>query len=376
MDPKRNGWHETSAGLYYAQNSRVEFYDDWDHWRNGFCRLLEISQQTAKQIIEECVDSDSKDPFQGLSVGDKIERIKRVFRNNFKHGKQRSVDLSICGMTFDGRPPDTLFAHSISGNQTRMIVGNSDLQYAWQVDAATNKLVLAASINYDELYFQDPQQAHLGMRNYIADQDWRLEKARRQLRIVLSNGEPNQPAKTALDVGSAVGYFRKACAEADIVHYGLEQSSDAIKICADKFGFTSLFGEIADLAAIAPQLLGSMDIITMWDVLEHLDDGLTTINILKQFLSPTGVLVIRTPNLVSLEYDILGDYYYSFKLDHIKYYSPSSLNALARLCGLRRLYLETTSHMFKGLLGIDHMHQSMLNNKGADIIAIYSRSKP
>ncbi len=374
MDSKQGGWHETSAGTYYVHAGAVQFYDDWDHWRNGFCRLLEISEPDAKRLIQEIVTTDSQDSFKNSSTADKIDRTKQAFRNNrSKDSGKRSVDFSKCGMAFDGSPPDMVFAGSISGNQERIIVGNSDLQYAWQVDAATNRLVRADSVNYDELYFQDPQQPHLGMRNYITDQDWRLEKARRQLRIVLANCSPGDDKNTALDVGSAVGYFRKALAESAFTHYGLEQSSDAIKICESKFGFETIFGEIADLPAIAPQLLGKIDLITLWDVIEHLDDGLITVNILKQFLSATGVLVIRTPNLVSLEYDILGDYYYSFKLDHIKYYSPRSLDALAKLCGLRRIYVETTSHIFKGLLGIDYMHQCMLDGKGADIIAIYAR---
>ncbi len=374
MDSKQSGWHETSAGIYYVDDGSVQFYDDWDHWRNGFCRLLEISEPDAKRLLQEIVTTDSQHSFQNSSTADKIERTKQVFRNNrSKDGGKRSVDFSKCGMAFDGSPPDMVFAGSISGNQERLIVGNSELQYAWQVDAATNRLVLADSVNYDELYFQDPQQPHLGMRNYITDQEWRLEKARRQLRIVLANCNRENNEKTALDVGSAVGYFRKALSESAFTHYGLEQSSDAIKICESKFGFETIFGEIADLPAIAPQLLGKIDLITLWDVIEHLDDGLITVNILKQFLSDTGVLVIRTPNLVSLEYDILGDYYYSFKLDHIKYYSPRSLDALAQSCGLRRIYAETTSHIFKGLLGIDYMHQCMLDGKGADIIAIYAR---
>ncbi len=369
---KRGTWYETSAGIYYTHGASVAFYDDWDHWRNGFCRLLEIHETTAKTVIESCVDPYSEN-FASFDVAAKIELIKETFRSKYPSDFNKVPNFSASGMAFDGSIADTLFAESISGNETRNIVGNAKLQFAWLVDAITQKQVLAESVEYDELYFQDPPEAHLGMRNYVTDQDWRLEKARRQLRIVLNHSGLKPPVKTAMDVGSAVGYFRAVLNEAKIEHYGLEQSTDAIKICADKFGFNTLLGEIADLPAIAPHLLGKIELITLWDVIEHIDDGLVTINILKQFLTSEGVIVIRTPNLVSLEYEILGDYYYSFKLDHIKYYSPLSLDTLAQRCGLRRVYLETTSHIFKGLLGMDCMHQCTLDNTGADIIAIYSR---
>lgn len=372
MALKRGTWHETSAGIYYTHGSSVIFYDDWDHWRNGFCRLLEIHETTAKNVIESCVDQHGED-FPWLDIDTKVELIKQTFRRKYPTEYNRVPDYSASGMAFDGSVADTLFAESISGNESRNIVGSSQLQFAWLVDAATQKQVLAESVEYDKLYFQDPPESHLGMRNYIADQDWRLEKARRQLRIILTKSGLTSPVKTALDVGSAVGYFRKALDESNIEHYGLEQSTDAVEICAEKFGFSTILGEIEDLPLLAPQLIGRVELITLWDVIEHLDDGLAAINILKQFLTKDGLITIRTPNLVSLEYEILGDYYYSFKLDHIKYYSPLALDTLAERCGLRRVYMETTSHIFKGLLGMDCMHQCMENNSGADIIAIYSR---
>lgn len=372
MSTKRGTWHETSAGIYYTHGASVLFYDDWDHWRKGFCRLLEIHETTARTVIESCIDPDGEN-FSSLNIATKIERIKETFRLKYPSEFNRPSNFSASGMAFDGSVADTVFAESISGNEARNIVGNSKLKFAWLVDAVSQRQILAESVEYDELYFQDPPEKHLGMRNYIADQDWRLEKARRQLGIVLNRSGLKPPVRTAMDVGSAVGYFRMALQEAKIEHYGLEQSTDAAKICADKFGFSTLMGEIADLPAIAPHLLGKIELITLWDVIEHIDDGLVAINILKQFLTPEGVIVMRTPNLVSLEYDILGDYYYSFKLDHIKYYSPLSLDTLAQRCGLRRVYLETTSHIFKGLLGMNCMHQCTLDNTGADIIAIYSR---
>ncbi len=372
MRPKRGVWHETSAGIYYTHAESVVFYDDWDHWHNGFCRLLEIHETTARTVIESCTDAH-EERFRTLETKEKIRSIKDAFRLKFPTEYNKNPNYSLSGMAFDGSMADTLYAESISGNETRNIVGNSKLQFGWLVDASSHKQIFADSVEYDKLYFQDPPESHLGMRNYIADQEWRLEKARRQLRIVLNNSNLRAPVKTALDVGSAVGYFRKALAESGIEHYGLEQSIDAVEICAEKFGFPTMLGEIEDLPAIAPELLGKIELITLWDVIEHIDDGIVAINILKQFLAKDGAIVVRTPNLVSLECEILGDYYYSFKLDHIKYYSPLSLDKLAELCGLRRIYLETTSHLFKGLLGMNCMHDCMLNNTGADIIAIYSR---
>ncbi|HEY9678261.1 MAG TPA: class I SAM-dependent methyltransferase [Drouetiella sp.] len=374
-------WFESSAGLYYVRDDLVVFYDDWDHWANGFCRLLEISDATAKQVVETYAKTIAAPT---ISLSAKIEALRNSLKETLEResfvGQSPQIisyldrqNIEACGMAFDGCSADTIFASSISGNRERLIVGNKVLEYAWQVDAKTFKSVQANSINYDELYFESPPEAHLGMRNYTSDQDWRLEKARRQLRIIKRNCQSSTAFNTALDVGCAAGYFRKALAEQGLTHYGLEQSDDAIRICKEKFGFSTIQGEIIDLPTLSPQLIGKVDLITLWDVIEHLDDGLNALNILKQFLSKDGVIVIRTPNLVSLEYEILGDYYYSFKLDHIKYFSPLSLSKVASLASLRNLYLESTSHIFKGFLGMDAMHQCNVSNTGADIIAIYAR---
>jgi hypothetical protein len=74
-----------------------------------------------------------------------------------------------------------------------------------------------------------------------------------------------------------------------------------------------------------------------------------------------------------MEADLLGDRYYSYKLDHIRYFSPASLTSLMKLCGLEKIYLETTSHLFKGLLAADFLHQLGQQLKGADIVAVYGR---
>jgi 2-polyprenyl-3-methyl-5-hydroxy-6-metoxy-1,4-benzoquinol methylase len=233
------------------------------------------------------------------------------------------------------------------------------------------------------------------MRDYVSQSHWRLEKSRRLLRLIMSTVagsaakkeaqnnpigldpkllgiNPDLEQETLLDIGSGAGYVRKAASELQLKHFGLDSSPSAIEICQSKFGFETMQGNIAQLPKLASQLEKRCDYITLFDVIEHLDDPVAAINNLKPLLASRGCIVIRTPNLVSFEYDALGDYYYSFKLDHIQYFSPNSLDKLMTICGLTQLYLETSSHFFKGLLGMDFIHQCGKGKIGADILAIYS----
>src|SRR5215471_13413928 len=49
------GWYESMLGIMYVVSGTVQFADDWDHWRNAFCRLLEIEESKAKALIENTV---------------------------------------------------------------------------------------------------------------------------------------------------------------------------------------------------------------------------------------------------------------------------------------------------------------------------------
>jgi 2-polyprenyl-3-methyl-5-hydroxy-6-metoxy-1,4-benzoquinol methylase len=381
---KQGEWLETAAGLWYVVNDTVQFSDDFSHWNDGFCRLLEISDSQGRSLIAHIVrtiyDTTGKLPNQllpvecldGLKAG-----IKTFFNiNNVQTAREFAPSW---GTTFQGKPADTIFAASISGNAQRMIIGRRDTDYAWQVDVETEQPVTADSVTYDRSYYDSPKMAHCGMRDYVRDEDWRMEKARRLMRTVLNGaGERGQlwqarPTNVrALDVGSAMGYFRRAMAELGFSHNGIDLSPDAISICKERFGYETWQGSVFDLGEVASHLEQGFDLITLWDTIEHLDNPFSAVRLLKDYLKPDGVLVIRTPSLTAFEGFMLGDMYYSFKLDHIRYFSPRSLTSLMSLVGLRPIYIETTSHLFKGLLGPDFLFQLGARQRGADIVALYS----
>ncbi len=378
-------WLETSAGLLYVAGGHVQFEDDFAHWRDGFCRLLEISDDKARRLIEQAVlagaEMHGKLPHE-TSPADRCPALASAVGSLFELPREPAAAYEMqlsWGTTFDGLPADTIFARSISGNRDRMVVGNRQCQFGWQISRADRKPVDATTVEYDRSYYDAPRQPHCGMRDYIRHDDWRLAKARRLIGTVLKAARESSiewalspgPVRV-LDVGSATGYFRKAMSERGFDHYGIDVSADAIDICREMFGFETWHGPVFEL----PRFIGAEELrfqmITLWDTIEHFNDPLSVVNLLKTYLSHHGVLVIRTPSLTAFEADILGDMYYSYKLDHVRYFSPRSLTAMMEMAGLQEIYLETTSHIFKGLLGADHLYQMGKALRGADIVALYS----
>jgi 2-polyprenyl-3-methyl-5-hydroxy-6-metoxy-1,4-benzoquinol methylase len=375
-------WLETSGGILYVVSERVQFDDDLSHWRLAFQRLLEINENKARSLIETAVDRSIKEFGALPSELPPEARVKPLTLASAQilglSADQHRLpeSLSNSGTTFDGSPADHVFAGTISGNRQRMVIGNRLAEYAWQIETDKCKPVAASSVAYDRSYYESPRHAHCGMRDYIHHDDWRLEKSRRLMRIVTAATKPEFEERQiksirALDVGSATGYYRKAMEELGYVHYGIDLSREAIAVCKETFGYETWHGSVIDLARFVDAGNERFNLITLWDTIEHFDDPGQVIRILKEFLSDEGMLVVRTPSLTALEAEILKDMYYSFKLDHVRYFSPKSLTALMRLNGLQPIYIETTSHLFKGLLGANYLYQVGQELRGADIVAIY-----
>jgi 2-polyprenyl-3-methyl-5-hydroxy-6-metoxy-1,4-benzoquinol methylase len=282
------------------------------------------------------------------------------------------------GKDLFGEKPDTVYAHSISGNPARIVVGNSKNEFAWLIDPKTNTKVTADSIVYDNQYFGSEGTAHYGMKHYSSQIGWRMEKARRFAKTMLENlGEQrskwlDKPGDVnIMDVGSGIGYFRKAFSEWGLNHYGIDLSKDIIEQCKELFGFDTWNVHLDKLDTVTGGT--KFHIITMWDVIEHLEDPIGAVKTLSKHLTPDGVIAMRTPNLLAFEADILGDFYYSFKFDHVKYFSPASLERAIAESGLKPVYVESTSHIFKGALSADFIYKEGEALRGADIFAIYGK---
>ncbi len=86
----------------------------------------------------------------------------------------------------------------------------------------------------------------------------------------------------------------------------------------------------------------SFDLITLWQVLEHLPDPMKTLKTATRFLKKGGILAISTPNIDSLQAEVGKDHW--FHLDpprHLYLYSPRTLG---RMMGVLGLGLEELHH--------------------------------
>jgi SAM-dependent methyltransferase len=97
---------------------------------------------------------------------------------------------------------------------------------------------------------------------------------------------------TLLDIGCSTGLFLKNARESGWKVNGLEYSQDSAKVAREKFGLDVKQGELNSESY--PR--DSFDVVTMWDVIEHVPSPRRTLDLVREILSPNGLVVLKTPN--------------------------------------------------------------------------------
>jgi len=141
-----------------------------------------------------------------------------------------------------------------------------------------------------------------------------------------------------LDMGCSSGAFLEFMRGDSWKLYGIEMSADSAKTAEARSGAQVFTGNI--LAADFPA--GSFDVITCFDVLEHLYEPRRIMARVAEWLKPGGIFYVLVPNVDSAEGRVFGSYWHGLEMPrHLFHYSPESLKYLAGAVGLNAISIET-----------------------------------
>ena len=139
--------------------------------------------------------------------------------------------------------------------------------------------------------------------------------------------------RTLLDVGAYIGVFVEVAGRAGWEAVGVEPSTWAVEIARQR-----------DLSVLAgtqahPDLADrQFDVVTMWDVIEHVADPKRELQLAFERLKPGGVLAVHTMDINSLFARLMGPRWPWLMEMHIHYFSRASLAGLLRACGYEILF--------------------------------------
>jgi SAM-dependent methyltransferase len=149
---------------------------------------------------------------------------------------------------------------------------------------------------------------------------------RHRLRLIRELAPP--PARL-LDAGAGRGRFVVSAIAAGYDAFGIEPSERGFD-AAGAVGAPVIRADFQN-AAIEPS---SVDVATIWHVLEHLDEPATALARARTWLAPRGGLLVGTPNLASLQARLGGERWYHLDIPrHRVHFTTSGLHALLQASG-------------------------------------------
>lgn len=140
-----------------------------------------------------------------------------------------------------------------------------------------------------------------------------------------------QPPGRLLDFGCGWGFFLGAAKELGWEIHGLEPLPGHAIYARAQFG-AEVVTDVLRSNMFAPE---SFDVITAFQVFEHLPDPAGNLEILQRALKPGGVILIEVPNINTWSVRLLGKRHRHFVHDHLNFFSTDTLSALLARHGLK-----------------------------------------
>lgn len=161
-----------------------------------------------------------------------------------------------------------------------------------------------------------------------------------------------------LDIGCATGLFLNTMSDHGWLVTGIEPSKYASEYARKTFNINVKTGVLEDLNIPTDEF----DVVTMWDVLEHVPDPRMTLTEVARVLKPEGLLALSLPNPTCPEAKIFGDSWIGWdRPRHLYLFTPDILQKYLWDAGFGKIILESLG----GRLGLSLMSLEMfLKTKG------------
>lgn len=181
-----------------------------------------------------------------------------------------------------------------------------------------------------------------------------------------------------LDVGCASGLFLLEARQSGWNVTGVEPNEALCQYARENLNGE---GTVQCTTLEMARLVSGFDAITLWDVLEHVPDPLTFLQLCRSLLRSHGYIFLNVPDLDSWQARILGPRWPLLLPEHLNYFSRGSLCLCANRAALRPVQFGRRRAWFSvrylgyrvsqhGILGSNLLRKTALGALGDMIIPV------
>jgi 2-polyprenyl-3-methyl-5-hydroxy-6-metoxy-1,4-benzoquinol methylase len=188
-----------------------------------------------------------------------------------------------------------------------------------------------------EMVSDDPDKGYFS--RYILERQKREKSFSKLYHTRLKLIEANKPGKgNLLDLGCGAGFFIKCAQDRGWSGHGLEMLPEYVQYAQESLGLHQVQqGSLDDSLPFPPE---TFDVVTMWDLIEHLRHPLACLEKINRATKPGGLLVIWTPNVKNSIF--VKEQWLSYGMkQHIYFFSQNSLKQLLQKAGFKIDYIKT-----------------------------------
>lgn len=161
---------------------------------------------------------------------------------------------------------------------------------------------------------------------------------------------------TLLDIGCGVGDFIHTAEEQGWEAIGVEPSDDAKSIAR-----TRIKGNIINSEELEKLADASFDLITMWHVLEHVDELRWQVEQLQRLVKPEGRIVIAVPNYKSYDGQYYKEHWAAYDVPrHLNHFNKQTITKIFKTSGLE---LKKTDKLIWDAYYISYMSELYKHHK-------------
>lgn len=155
-----------------------------------------------------------------------------------------------------------------------------------------------------------------------------------------------------LDIGCAQGFFLFSASQAGYTAKGIEISQDAAEYARMEFGLDVEAKPFEELRFAD----NHFDVVTLWQVLEHVPYPLVILREVHRILKPGGLLVVSTPNIEGIPAKILRKRWWDIKRLHINQFTTKTLTEILQNGGFKNI----SSVSYRGFVSLSILLTMML----------------